>query len=417
MIPLSLRSNFTWALAGTVFHAATQWATLVAVARLGSPRAVGLFALAFALCTPAFMGANLDLRSVQATDARAEFAFGHYLALRLITSAAALVAVGVIGLAAGHEVLLPVFAVGLAKAVDSLGDVVHGLLQGRERMDLVARSVMLRGALSLAAAGAVFRFTGSVALVGVGLAGASLAVLVLVDMRSSLAVAGAARLLRPRWERAHLVRLLRRAAPLGASSLLVALGTSVPRYAIEGSFGTAELGVFSALSYMVFAGSLVVTALGQSASQRLARHHARGERAEFGMLLLALVGTALLVAAAVALVSWLWGPRLLLGLYGEAYAARSDVLVALALTSFVTYAIFAMNVAVIATGAFRAQNLLALVSVSATTLGAYVLVPRHGLVGAALAIGMAGALQLAGSAFVVARATLERRTGDACASP
>jgi hypothetical protein len=41
---LSLRLNFSWALAGNIIYAACQWGMLSVLAKLGSPEMVGLFA-------------------------------------------------------------------------------------------------------------------------------------------------------------------------------------------------------------------------------------------------------------------------------------------------------------------------------------------------------------------------------------
>src|SRR5271157_5932336 len=77
---LTLRGNFTWTFAGNVVYSRSQWGMLMVLAKLGSPEMVGQFALGLAVTTPIIMFANLQLRGVQATDARREYRFGHYLA-------------------------------------------------------------------------------------------------------------------------------------------------------------------------------------------------------------------------------------------------------------------------------------------------------------------------------------------------
>src|SRR3954469_7592651 len=86
---LSLRSNFSWTFAGNVVYAGCQWGMLMVLAKLGSPERVGQFALGLAVTAPILMFSNLQLRAIQATDARREYRFGHYLALRLATTALA----------------------------------------------------------------------------------------------------------------------------------------------------------------------------------------------------------------------------------------------------------------------------------------------------------------------------------------
>ena len=91
--PLSLRSNFSWTFAGNVVYAGCQWGMLMVLAKLGSPEWSGQFALGLAVTAPIIMLTNLQLRAIQATDARREYRFGHYLALRLATTALALLVI------------------------------------------------------------------------------------------------------------------------------------------------------------------------------------------------------------------------------------------------------------------------------------------------------------------------------------
>jgi hypothetical protein len=82
---LSLKANFSWTLAGNVFYAMSQWGMLVIIAKLGTPETVGKFSLGLAIVGPILEFANLRLRQIQATDAKREYLFGHYFALRLFT--------------------------------------------------------------------------------------------------------------------------------------------------------------------------------------------------------------------------------------------------------------------------------------------------------------------------------------------
>ena len=85
---------------GNVVYGGCQWGILIVLAKLGSPEMVGQFSLGLAVVAPVIMLANLQLRAVQATDAKGEYLFGHYLGLRLITTAlAVVVVVGVVAVA------------------------------------------------------------------------------------------------------------------------------------------------------------------------------------------------------------------------------------------------------------------------------------------------------------------------------
>ncbi len=78
----SLRSNFKWTFTGNVIYAACQWGMLSVLAKAGNAATVGQFALGLAIAAPVFMFSNLQLRAVQATDARSEYEFADYFTLR-----------------------------------------------------------------------------------------------------------------------------------------------------------------------------------------------------------------------------------------------------------------------------------------------------------------------------------------------
>src|SRR5436305_1160496 len=98
----SLSANFLWSLAGTLVFAGCQWGMLVALTKLGDAEMVGQFALALAITAPVFMFTNLQLRGIQATDARREYAFGDYLSLRLAMTALGLTVVTGFALLTGY---------------------------------------------------------------------------------------------------------------------------------------------------------------------------------------------------------------------------------------------------------------------------------------------------------------------------
>jgi len=79
-----LRVSFSWTLAGNVVYAATQFGMLSVLAKLGNPSIVGQYALGLAITAPVFMLTNLQLRGVQATDARNQYEFADYFTLRCL---------------------------------------------------------------------------------------------------------------------------------------------------------------------------------------------------------------------------------------------------------------------------------------------------------------------------------------------
>ncbi|MCA9931551.1 MAG: oligosaccharide flippase family protein, partial [Anaerolineales bacterium] len=220
---LTLRANFSWTFVGSVVYAAAQWGMLVVLTKLGSPEMVGLFALGLAITMPILSFATLKTRLVQATDARQTYQFGHYFGLRLLTTAVSLFVILLVVLVVGYEpdAALVIVAVGVSKAVESISDVLYGLFQQRERMDMMAISRVIKGPLSLIALGVTVYITGSLLWGVIGLTLAWLLVLLAYDLPRCAVLLGGGTLrsavaaLRPRWELYTLGQLAWLALPLG----------------------------------------------------------------------------------------------------------------------------------------------------------------------------------------------------------
>src|SRR5438093_329611 len=125
----SLRRNVAWAAIGNAGYAACQWGVLIVLTKLTTAADVGRFALGLAVTAPVMIAAGLQLRMVQATDARGEYPFGVYLGLRLVTTALAFATIGIIAISAGYrgDTLLVITFVALAKAFEAVSDIIFGL--------------------------------------------------------------------------------------------------------------------------------------------------------------------------------------------------------------------------------------------------------------------------------------------------
>lgn len=418
MAPLSLRANFSWTFAGNMVYAACQWGVLVVLAKLGTTEMVGQFALGLAVCAPVIMLTNLQLRAVQATDARREYIFGNYLALRLIATAIGLIIIVGIVVVAGYrlDTTLVILAIAVAKAFEALSDVFHGLLQQRERMDRIAKSLMIKGPLSLAAFGLGVYLTGSVLWGVVGMAAVWVLVLVSYDVRSGALILRASHAmgenaasdgqgevssLQPRGDINTLARLAWLALPLGMVMMLISLNTNIPRYFLERHHGEAALGIFAALAYVLVAGGKVMGALGRATTPRLAKYYASGDRTSFRKLLGKLLLIGALLGAVGVVLALLVGRPLLTLFYRPEYGEQVHVFVWIVIAAGIGYVASCLGYAMTAARHFSIQLPL-FVLVAAASLGAsFWLIPTYGLMGAALAMLAAVLVQVVGSAAVV----------------
>ncbi len=417
--PLTLRRNFSWTFIGNAVYAACQGGMLVVLAKIGSPEMVGQFTLGLAVTAPVIMFTNLQLWAIQVTDARQEYTFSDYLGLRLITSGLAILIVVGITLAAGYrwETSLIILVVGLAKAVESISEVIYALMQQRERMDRIALSMMIKGPLSLLMLGVGVYLTGSVVWGVVGLAVAWALVLIGYDIRSGvlmlntpLATTSQGKLLRkldqavalrPRWHLENLRKLVWLALPLGVVMMVLSLNTNIPRYFIERYLGERELGIFAAISYLMVATGMVVSALGQSASPRMAKYYAAGNITAFRTLLLKLVGIGVVVGGVGILVAVVAGREILTLVYRPEYAERADLLVLVMVATAISDVSSFLGYGMTAARYFRIQMpLFALVTTISAT-ACFWLIPISGLRGAAIALIIASVVQASLSLGVI----------------
>jgi len=198
-----------------------------------------------------------------------------------------------------------------------------------------------------------------------------------------------------------MLRILWLALPLGIVAMLVNLNVNVPRYFIQWKLGTRQLGIYSALAFLMSAGNLLVGALAQSVFVRLARLYAEGRRRAFTLLLLKLIGIGTVLGMGGILVAWVAGAKLLAIIYRPEYAAESRLLVWFMVVAWVGYLGQFMGYAMTSARLFVHQIPLFAMGVVIIAVGSYWLVPRIGLQGAILA-SMAGVLaQLFASAAVL----------------
>jgi O-antigen/teichoic acid export membrane protein len=407
----SLRLNFSWTIVGNVVYAGTQWGILVLLARLGTPEAVGQFSLGLAITAPIMLFASLQLRAVQATDARIEFQFRDYAGLRiLMTGIAACVIFGIAGALYRGEMALTIAAFALSKSVESFSDIVYGLWQQRERMDLIAMSLMLRGVLALIAAALCFAVFHTVWIAVCGMAAAWAAVFAAFDLRRGITVARETRqTVMPRFWATRMKQLVGLSLPLGIVTMLISLNANIPRYMISHFRSVRELGIFSALGYILVAGTMIVGALGQSALPRLALYASQGKTREFRGLSyrLLLIGLALGICGVLAVLAF--GRQIVTLIYGREYAQNHQLLLWLMVAAAAGYMASFAGYSLTAARHFRI--LMPLFSfVTALTLAlCYVMVRAGGAVGGAKALAVVGFVQLAATMVILRYAETGRR--------
>jgi len=406
----SLCADFSWMFVGNAIYAGGQFATLMLLAKLVRPELIGQYALGLAVVYPVMMLTNMQLRAVMTSSARQQTHFGHYLSLRLLTTSLALGIIFAITQILGYrwELTAVVLMVGVAYAIETISDVYYARLQLHDRMAEISKSLIARALLSVLGL-AVATYVSRNLLWGVAaVVLARVIVLFGYDIcERTHGLVGQSRwfsqneALTPRFNLTVLRELLWLSLPLGIVVLLTSLNSSVPSYFIEHGLGERDLGIFSAIGFMISAGNMAVVSLGQSAFTRLARSYANGNLAEFGALLGKLLAFGAMLGVFGMIISKLAGREILTIVFRPEYAERADLLPWIMAGGGVLFMAQFLGFGMTAANFYHTQVVLNIVANLSLLAGCYWMIERRGLLGAIFAMLIAAIVQLAGSALVL----------------
>jgi len=406
----SLCADFSWTFVGNAVYAAGQFATLMLLAKLVRPELVGQYALGLAIVYPVMMLTNMQLRAVMTSGARQQTHFGDYLSLRLLTTSLGLVIIFAITQILGYrwELTAVVLLVGGAYAIETISDVYYARLQLHDRMVEISKSLIARALLSVLGL-AVATYVSRNLLWGVaGVLVARAIVLFGYDICARTHGLGGQskwftrnEALTPRLNLTVQGELLWLSLPLGIVVLLTSLNSSVPSYFIKQALGERELGIFSAIGFMISVGNMAVVSLGQSAFTRLARAYASGNLAAFGSLLGKLLAFGAMLGVCGMIISKLAGREILTILFRPEYAERADLLPWIMAAGSVLFMAQFLGFGMTAAGYYNSQVVLNILANLSLLAACYWLVARRGLLGAFLAMLIAAIVQLAGSVVIL----------------
>lgn len=383
--PIFRRNLVEWT-GAKILYAACQWAMLSSLAHLAKPEDVGKFGLAFALTGPVVMFANMNLRLVQSTDADGQYQFGEYLGFRIVSQAIAFLIVILLSLLYREAAIVITF-VGLAKVFESFSDLGQSYFHLHERSDIAARALAGRGILSLAS------LVLGVLVGGLAWGVATLALVWLIASTTLLIQVAKMeskqeppRSIAPKFHPATLRGLATLGLPLGLMSAIGSLRTNVPRYFVELGAGYEALGYFTALSYVLIAANVVMTAVSQVAAPRLAKLIQEGAIATAKRITWGLFAIGVFGGLTMTLVCYLWGPELLMLAYGPDYQEYHLELTVIMGASVFTYLQTVGVASVAAARSFRVQPIVSMVGLFTTAIVSYWLVETHGIMGGVTAV-------------------------------
>jgi len=326
--------------------------------------------------------------------------------VRLFGSACAIGAVLAIAFFASwsRATLMVVIAVACTRAVDSLSDLLYGLFQLHERLDLIALGMSARGVAGLLALVCAMSLTHSAVIALLALSVAWLVVLLTYEWPIALRMSAAnpQELLRL-GSMQTCGRLIMLCVPLAFVLLVLNATTSIPRLMLQHSAGEQTLGIFSAVATISAGIGLLYSAVGQTALPRLAKMFA-SDRKQFDTTILQMMLFSCGLGAPVIVAEWFWGVRAVSLTYGQHSLVTRGLVVGLVIVGVLSNTSSLLGAAVTASRGFWPQLAVACMVLAVTALACSRLIPSMGAMGAMYA-SLAGA-----SLQTVAFATLCRKS-------
>lgn len=398
--PRSLKISVLYTLIGTVIFNAGRFAAAVFIAKFSTAALLGAFEYATSLSTLIALFFTSSMRAVFVSDP--DTSFGNFQALRNITTiasvailAGAIATKGYFDAADGQfsrSFIAILVLVSLGKVLYHQSEIVWGVYQKRERLDLLMWTNTLRG-LGMIAAFAILTPTawwlvqrGKLPPNGLEL-GAELACVVYLLVWAAVWLFYDRPKVQRRadvdhaWDWTSVRRLGLQMLPLSIAIGLLNLCEFIPKAFIEDQ-SKSSLGYFAAINYVTVAGMLLITQTGVAASNRLATYYRENLRA-FVVLLLKLVGMALVLGLSILGIVLLLGRNLLVILYKPEYADYfPDFLVLVcALTPIMLCGVFGLALTLMRI--FWVQVGIQAVVLAITTIAAWNLIPADPVRGGA----------------------------------
>lgn len=381
--------------AGNMAYAAAQWLVLLVISKLGNNLDVGRYTLAMSICTPLFMLSNLQLRNIEATDTRVMTAFSYFFGMRLFCSLIAFLMVALIATfhPYGSTTTLVILGIAVAKVLDSLSDIAYGAIQRNEFMHYVGRSLIIRAFMLVCSFAVSLRVFHDLTT-GVELLALSwLAVLVFYDLRH---VSNLEPVI-PKLNRAVACRMLKWGFPLGTVMMLVSLSVNIPRYYIAAIYGLRDVGYFSSVTYLMNVGQIFITAVGQSASPRLARLYSESRLEAFMRIVGILVVISLMVGVVGVLISLVSGDTLLALLYNKDTSRLKGLLVLAMIAGCLWYCASVMGIALTSMQKFAVQLPVAVLVCVVSLISSALVIPHAPLYASGFVLVITSAAQLVSS--------------------
>lgn len=324
-----------WNAFGNIVYLACQWFVTVMVTRVAGYEDAGILSLAMSISATFQTIALFGIRNYQVSDIDCKYSDSCYSGLRIVTCVVAMVLSMSFSLMNRYDAtqLTAIFWFMVFRLAENYSDVLHGMAQKRDRLDIAGKSFLIKGIFSTA-----FFFAGYLAFhsLNIGLACmamSSVITTVLYDWHAVKQMLSETSVSHNLTECMHLAK---ETAPLCAYMFVNSAIATVPKYILEKMCDEIALGAYSS----IFAPALLIQAAAAYIYVPFTSKFAEYKKAEdyksFHKLMMQIIGV-IAVIAMVAIIGCVflgeWGLKLI---FGESIATYTNLLIPVVICTFTT---------------------------------------------------------------------------------
>jgi len=319
----NIKKDYFWNTLGVFAQNAISPLLLIVITRINGIYDSGIFSLAFSISIVFWAIGLWGGRTYQVSDVKKEFAQRSYVMVRLVLAVVMLVGACVFAYMSGYDLGKTEIIVALVifKVIESIADVIYGILQVHRRLYKSGISLLYKALLGISAFVVIDLITNSILLSSIGVVLVNLAILFVYDIRFakkfedlSISKDQFARYIK------EAIVIMRRCFYVFAVSFLAMLSINVPRYFID-SYHPNETGYFGIIVMPVTLIALVISFILQPNVVGLADLYNDKKYKEFNHVVNKLLLATGLVGAFVLAVTILIGAQLLELAFGVSFEA------------------------------------------------------------------------------------------------
>lgn len=238
--------NIFWNTFGTIFYCIAQWAITILVVRLDSFGASGQLSLAMTTSSSFSAISLFSMRNYQVSDVDAKYKTMHYIGSRVITCVLAFVLCIGYGVLSGYSM----YQMGcvaffmLVRIAEAIVDVLHGIDQKYEKYDIIGKSYIVRGVVTVVVFSIVLVITHDMLITLAAMAIGNLAVAVLWDIRKTWQLEQLTAVIRDK----QVFTLLVTCVPLAIFSFFLSMENLWPKTVLQNIYGEEALGIYASIA-------------------------------------------------------------------------------------------------------------------------------------------------------------------------